>query len=433
VRRLAALPIVLTLAWSAAAHAKEFTVNTNGDQPDAVGDARCDVDLGAAARQCTLRAAISEANDQTDTDVIDFDIPGAGVHKIKLLGPGLPTILQPVSIEGYTQPGSQPNTDDKGSNAVINVWIDSADEPDGCNQTGLTINTHNTTVEGLAITNFQACTGGGDGIRIVGTSGNNLNVIRGNFIGIKPDGLTARPNGAYGVDIGSGTAFNVVGGSGSADRNILSANFAGAYVAQDQGAVTNNLIGTDRTGKQDAGNFGSGIELHGDGNDIESNAIAFNGFNGITAPTGLLNTFSANSIFYNDGLGIDLGDDGVTINDYGPPRDLDSGANGLQNFPELGRPTTDAAGTTKLDVSLLSEANKAYTVQIFSGPPGTSQGKKLVHQMVLTTDAMGNSVQFGAVLSQTVPVGDVLTATATSPGGDTSEFSFPRQVRRASG
>lgn len=428
-RRLAfALTVLVVAAWAPATQAKTFTVNAKGDQADAVGDGKCDSDAITAGKQCTLRAAIQEANDQTDTDVIEFDIPGDGAHKIKMLGAGLPAILQPVLIRGYSQPGSRRNTAVKGTNAVINVWIDGAAEPDGCNQDGLTINASNVTVEGLAITNFQNCIGLGDGISINGAL-HNMNIVRGNFIGVKPDGVTARPNGGYGVLVGSGTGLNVVGGSDVADRNLISANYDGVEVSGDQAFVLGNLIGTDRTGKADAGNFGAGVRLNGDGNVVDANTIAFNGYNGVTVQPGVLNSIQANSIFYNDGLGIDLGNDGRTPNDYGSPYDSDSGANNLQNFPELAQPRIDSAGVTRVNLSLLSSASKIYTVRIFSGPPGTSQGKRLVGSLPIATDATGVGGSSNFQLDARVGAGDVLTATATDPSGNTSEFSDPRQVR----
>ena len=61
------------------------TVNLTSDEPDAnTGDAVCDTDLGTGGSQCTLRAAIQQANAYagTDADVIRFGIPGKGVHQI---------------------------------------------------------------------------------------------------------------------------------------------------------------------------------------------------------------------------------------------------------------------------------------------------------------------------------------------------------------
>src|SRR5262245_12700986 len=69
----------------------------------------------------TLREAITSANNNADvnadvvavgaygTDTINFNIAGTGVHAIAPF-PALPTITDPVIIDGYTQPGSAENT-----------------------------------------------------------------------------------------------------------------------------------------------------------------------------------------------------------------------------------------------------------------------------------------------------------------------------------
>ncbi len=70
----------------------------------------------------TLREAITSANNNADvnadvvavgaygTDTIKFNIAGTGVHTIAPLA-ALPTITDPVIIDGYTQPGSTGNTE----------------------------------------------------------------------------------------------------------------------------------------------------------------------------------------------------------------------------------------------------------------------------------------------------------------------------------
>src|SRR6516165_442617 len=76
----------------------------------------------------TLREAITAANTNADPsgdttpgdpgpDTIAFHIPGAGVRTIHLTS-ALPTITEPVVIDGYTQPGSSANTLADGDNAV---------------------------------------------------------------------------------------------------------------------------------------------------------------------------------------------------------------------------------------------------------------------------------------------------------------------------
>ena len=78
-----------------------FVVDTTGDADDRdPGDGRCVDEEGA----CSLRAALEEANAVVGGRVvIHFDIPGAGPHTIVLNAP-LPTIVEPVVIDGTTEP-----------------------------------------------------------------------------------------------------------------------------------------------------------------------------------------------------------------------------------------------------------------------------------------------------------------------------------------
>ena len=61
----------------------------------------------------SLRQAILDANSSLGTDTIDFNIPGAGSHTVQPLS-SLPTITDTLLIDGYTQPGANPNTNGAG-------------------------------------------------------------------------------------------------------------------------------------------------------------------------------------------------------------------------------------------------------------------------------------------------------------------------------
>ena len=88
---LAAAPPLLTARPAQAA--ATFVVTTTGDEPDAdLADPVCDVDDAASGNQCTLRAAIQEANATPGTDLIHFAIPGGGVRTIRPAS-ALPDIL----------------------------------------------------------------------------------------------------------------------------------------------------------------------------------------------------------------------------------------------------------------------------------------------------------------------------------------------------
>ena len=82
--------------------ATTFTVTTADDPPEG--------SLCGAGAPCSLRAAIERANATAGRDTIRFAIPGTGLHSIRptSVHGSLPTIFQPVTIDGYSQPGPAP-------------------------------------------------------------------------------------------------------------------------------------------------------------------------------------------------------------------------------------------------------------------------------------------------------------------------------------
>src|SRR5215217_986665 len=100
--------------------APPIVVTFNGDQGDLdPNDGVCDFST-ATSQDCTLRAAIEEANARTGPDEIDFLVrnafrdPATGVVTFTPQS-ALPVITGRVTINGYSQPGAHPNTLAKGT------------------------------------------------------------------------------------------------------------------------------------------------------------------------------------------------------------------------------------------------------------------------------------------------------------------------------
>jgi CSLREA domain-containing protein len=155
---------------------------------------------------------------------------------------------------------------------------------------------------------------------------------------------------------------------------------------------------------------------------IVGNTLTANGPAVVVGGTGAGTVLSANSIFGNSGLGIDLGNDGPTPND---PGDADTGPDNLQNFPVLTSATSTASATTIIG-SLDSTPNTAFRLEFFSNracnPSGFGEGETFLGSVSVGTDAGGNA-PFSATVPAAVAGGEAITATATDPGGNTSEFS----------
>lgn len=232
---------------------------------------------------------------------------------------------------------------------------------------------------------------------------------------------------------------NMIGGTEPGARNVISGNRV-AGVAMGWDIATNNLvqgnfIGTDESGTLPLGNARCGVEIRdlannntiggtaaGAGNRIAFTtarfAQAFDGAGVALFPdspsSGTGNAILGNLIYGNAKLGIDLAGDGVTPND---PGDADVGPNNRQNFPVITGVSNSGSNTT-IEGTLNSAASTTYRIELFAN--GESE-QSFLGSTNVTTDANGNA-SFNLVVSQ-VAANQRVSATATDPAGNTSEFS----------
>ncbi|HEX3231255.1 MAG TPA: Calx-beta domain-containing protein, partial [Pyrinomonadaceae bacterium] len=114
-----------------------------------------------------------------------------------------------------------------------------------------------------------------------------------------------------------------------------------------------------------------------------------------------------------------------------PPNDLDdvdTGQNNLQNSPVV-TAAINSNGITTITGTLNSEADTGYRLEFFAnaqcGQTGYGEGQTYLGAAGVTTS--GHNATF-SVAFPGVSIGQVVTATATDPNGNTSEFSQCRQV-----
>jgi CSLREA domain-containing protein len=427
---------VLLAVWSEPADAATtFTVNKTGDGKDRKINGVCDASR-KRGQQCTLRAAIQEANDTPGADKISFNI--GDTNSLKTISPRspLPDITEAVTINGYTQRGARANTQDVGNDAVLKIQLNGTNAGTGPEANGLVIHANDSTIKGLVINGFDS-----RGIVVEGfnTTGNK---IQGNFLGTNAGGTAALGN-EDGVDIQQADD-TTVGGTVSGARNVISGNSLQGILIQalflnpTGNKIEGNFIGTNASGNGALGNGLDGVQVAGaDDNTVggtvagAGNRIGHNGaagvsviVNGAFGPEGATgNRVLSNSIFQNAGLGIDLGATGVTANDT---KDPDTGANDLQNIPVIASAIRFSTGLTTISGTLNSNPNQNFTIQCFvAGPPdpsGHGEGLIPAGQTTAATNANGDG-SFSCV-SPIPQAGQAMTATATNTlTGDTSEFS----------
>ena len=415
--------MALFVAMAADAHAGlPIVVNDTGDEGDLAVGGECDTSVDPGS-QCTLRAAIETANAFPGLDSVQFEIPGSGVHTVSPQTP-LPNATGLVVINGYTQDGAALNTNGVPLpiTAKLKIFLD------GSALSGFTPGLRfdpgsaGSLVTGLAIGHFP-----GAAVRAEVPI-----TVRGNFLGTNAAGTGARPNlaGFFGS---SGAVNATVGGPDFEHRNLISGNTGEAIVTNAALTAEGNYIGTERDGRSPLPNTTeqqlSSVLLDGDGSDtIQRNIIANSSGPAITIPNPNAGSLlSANRMFGNDGLGIDLGDDGVTPNDG---LDNDSGPNTLQNYPVITR-AERTGETTTIEGDLVSVPNENFIIEVFQAAGKSRQGKVYLGGAGNSTGPNGEmpfSLEFAKPKR-----GKFVTMTATRVAagdlGATSEFAKPKKVR----
>lgn len=397
----------------------------------------------------SLRSAIISANLTTVADLIQFNIPGSGPFTINAAS-ALPTVTQPLTIDGYTQPGAAANTLAEGDDAVILIRIDGSAAETTASGIAACVPV---TVRGLSITGFAQ-----NGIVIGGDSAGNGcpgvgtgTVITGNFIGLNPDGITSGGNRSHGIFLVAAPA--TIGGSAPALRNLISStglvggsNGSHGIQVNDTAAsgtvIQGNYIGTDASGRLDRGNRGEGVHLGISASGVTvggaaPNRIAFNAIGiGVTGSASG-NTLFGNDIFGNDGsapsgTGIDLfavtSPDGHTANDL---NDGDTGGNDLQNHPVSVAASRIATGIHvigNLDRPI-TPATRTYTIAAYASSAcdagGFGEGEHFLGSFAfVSTASTAQSFSADVPVIRELPIGSVITLTATDQASNsTSEFS----------
>jgi hypothetical protein len=352
-------------------------------------------DAIAVDAAATLREAIISMNNQGDVnadvtgkrlgiyatlpggtaDVINFNIAGSGVRTISATS-AEPTIVVPLTINGYSQPGAAANSLANADNAVIRIQLDGIGA--GANVTGLTLGAGSggSVVKGLDIVRFA-----GDGILVL-SDGNS---ILGNFIGVDPSGTTRMPNGTF-PNSGDGIRLvsasnNQIGSAAPADRNIASGNalngihLVGSIAAPvTANKIQGNFVGVAADGKSSVGTRTEPAPAPGtaEGNNlggIEVSGGELNAVGGTAAGT-------RNVVGFN-GLGIQL----------------DNGAqqNAIQgNFSGVGADGVTGAGNLLQGIALRS--SNGFSVPL--GPAQASEPGVSFNLIGGTAAGAGNLVEF---------------------------------------
>ncbi len=431
----------------------------------------------ANAGEGSLRQAIADANSIPGTDTVTFAIPGEGPHVIQLASE-LPAVTEALTVDGYTQAGSSPNSSANGLNGSLQLVLNG--ESAGFGAAGLRLQAVSCVVRGLVIQGFNASgivltaadaviagnfigtdsTGTsavpneGTGIELVGShasrvgglvpadrnliSGNGYdgitlsfwseeNLILGNLIGADATGLAALPNLAQGIRVYTGSSGNILGGATAGARNVISGNGDAGVQIQGSEAVENvvegNLVGTGVFGIAALGNTGPGVRIDGGSqNEVISNSIAHNGGDGVEVVAGDRNLIRDNRTYSNGGLGIDLGADGATPDDAG---DADAGPNQLQNTPELAAASVSGGvSSVSYRVDSLPD-NSAYPLRIefFAADSAGEEGQRFLHADTYEAVDAGQWKSVNFTVVPALPPGSRLIATATDSDGNTSEFS----------
>ena len=216
------------------------------------------------------------------------------------------------------------------------------------------------------------------------------------------------------------------------------------YTVQRNLIVESSGIGIDAGGPGAVPITENTIQGNGFGSATERSAIFVSSDTGATVSLNVITGNAAagvvparpgvritkNSIRDNGTIGIDLppppirNGDGVNPNDVG---DVDGGPNGLQNFPLITL-VEHPGGGTRIVGNFHGAASTTFDLEFFENgscldfPRDFLEGETYVGSTEVTTDASGNA-GFDVTFPVLTQAGARISATATDPAGNTSEFS----------
>ena len=192
-----------------------------------------------SAGEGTLTRAINDANRTRGADAIVFQIPGPGPHVIEPPRGGFPAITGQVTINGFTQPGSQPNT---STNPALNNT-----------QWGVLL-------LGLSSRPILTIDAGGTGTQVRGlvfgsllpareNSSSGVLINRANLVKLDGDGFAAAENSGLGSAVTiDGGSFDTVGGDVAgtpALQNVMNSYQLGVVLraGSQHNAIFGNIVG----------------------------------------------------------------------------------------------------------------------------------------------------------------------------------------------
>lgn len=168
-----------------------------------------------------------------------------------------------------------------------------------------------------------------------------------------------------------------------------------------------------------------GLSLIGNDNQIVNNVIYANGGDGLVlVGSGTSGNLISRNSFYNNGtngaaLGIDLNEDGITLNDSG---DGDSGPNGLLNFPII-----ESAFKSGTNIIVSGWSRPGATIEFFL--TDINQGNAIAgdNQLGMSTDYGEGQVFLGSAVEGSGSDSNTATAVYTDDDGNTdntNKFTF---------
>ena len=167
---------------------------------------------------------------------------------------------------------------------------------------------------------------------------------------------------------------------------------------------------------------GDGVRVDGSADAVTGNTISNNAGNGVTVATGSQNRILSNEIFANGGLGIDLGNEGVTPDDSD---DSDTGPNEFQNYPVLDSVSV-MSDSIYIEGSLTSTSDMHFDIEFYASEEcdssGFGEGQTFIGSTTVWTLPPGHLAWFRVGFPAEGLQGRIITATATDEAGNTSEF-----------